>query len=351
MSATGQQEMLLRSIDDYLGPAETRFFSRGYQRAQYDVRTVQVDPALEEGLRVTASADIHYPADWSRKRTDVDLRPHLSTVDALVLGVQMAEAHLAHAHGLDGAGRRAARLRKVVLRAGDAPQEELADVPLSASLVRSRPDADAEGGHRSLYDSTVGGLRVRCEIEHSSARGGADLPPVAHATLADALGGAESRFYGEGFKRRRHTIRDVVVGVEALTAQADARFTEEGGPALGDGIEGATQPALSLIDAFVVNLQLAQVLMYELDSITRETSNTLWMMQTVLEAPRGHIRLPESSEPLRARTGITGHRLLPLRGGSWRSVDLRGAVADISMRAAFAHELPEEAAAAVRRSA
>ncbi|WNI17845.1 AvrD family protein [Actinacidiphila sp. ITFR-21] len=354
MTTTGRQ-LRLDTIDEYLGPGETRFFSRGYQRARYDVRDVRVRPALAEGICVTATADISYPADWSRKRASVDLPPHLSTVDALVLGVQLAESHLVHAHRLAGADRRAVRLRKVALRAGNAPQEELADLPLSAALVRSGADALAEGGNRSVYDCTVGGLRVRCEIEHPTARGGAaDTGPATrrHDSLADVLGAAESRFYGEGFQRRRHSIHNVRVDVDTLTAEADARFADDAGkPVPAEGIEGLVQPAVSAVDAFVVNLQLAQVLMYELDSLTRESSNTLWMMQTVLEAPYGHRALPRPEESLPTRTGITGHRLLPLRGGAWRSVDLRGGLADISMRAAFAHELPEDAAAAARRSA
>jgi len=215
-------------------------------------------------------------------------------------------------------------------------------------------DPQAAGGHRSVYDCTVGGLRVRCEIEHPTGRGtAADAPGTReYDSLADVLGAAGSRFYGEGFKRRRHTIHKVRVDVGALTAEADAQFTDDAGsPVPDEGIEGAAQPAVSLVDAFVVNLQLAQVLMYELDSLTRESSNTLWMMQTVLEAPRGHQALRKLGEPMAVRTGITGHRLLRLRGGAWRSVDLRGELAGITMRAAFAHELPEDAAAAALRSA
>jgi hypothetical protein len=80
--------------------------------------------------------------------------------------------------------------------------------------------------------------------------------------------------------------------------------------------------------------------MYELDSLTRESSNTLWMMQTVLEAPAVPQPLTEPDLPLPVRTAITGKRLLPLRGGTWRSVELSGELAGISMRASFAHELP-----------
>src|SRR5205823_3692700 len=118
-------------------------------------------------------------------------------------------------------------------------------------------------------------------------------------------------------------------------------FSIAGGPPATEGLDGGTQPSVSPIDCFVVNLQLAQVLLYELDSLRREDSNTLWMMQSVLESADAPRPLTATEpEPLPVRTSIVGKRLLPLRGGTWRSVDVRGALAGIEMRSAFAHELP-----------
>jgi hypothetical protein len=342
--ATGQQ-LLLRSIDDYLGPGETRFFSRGYQRAEYSVYGITVAPGGVDEPGVTARTDLRYPADWSKKKDGVDLRPHLSTIDALVLGVQLAELHLTHAFGLGDAERAAMRLRKVVLRAGTEPQEDLTGIELAATPTRFEEDQEAAGGHVSTYDCVVGGLRVRCEIEHPVVRRA--TVSTGFQSLPQALGPAGPRFYGEGFKLRRHSIDDVGVDVAELRATARIRFAPvPGSPAPTWGIGGADQPSVSLVDCFVVNLQLAQVLMYELDSLTRESSNTLWMMQTVLRFPRTAQPLPADGAPaLEARTAITGKRLLPLRGATWRSVDLQGHLGGIDMRCTFAHELPADTAA------
>ncbi|MFF5546146.1 AvrD family protein [Streptomyces olivaceoviridis] len=338
---TGQQ-LSLTSIDDYLGPSETRFFSRGYQRAGYRVRDVVVTPADAPDAGVRATVDVTYPADWSRKKDGTDLRPHLSTVDALVLGVQLAELHLAHGYGLDGAARTRMRLRKVVLRAGGAPQEELTDIPLAARLVRTE-ELPGSARHLSVHDCTVGNLRVRCEIEHDIAT--RTVEEARHESLEKALGPGTERFWGEGFKNRRHFIHDVRVDLDALAARADVHFAPE--PDAGrEGIEGDTQPSVSLIDAFVVNLQLVQVLMYELDSISRAESNTLWMMQTVLEAPRDGSPAPGGPDaPAVAEAALTGKRLLPLRGGIWRSVEIKAGLAGVRLRCGFAHELPAQAAA------
>jgi Pseudomonas avirulence D protein (AvrD) len=335
---TKTRHLRLSSIDDYLGPGETRFFSRGYQRAIYHVHGVTATGPDAPKPGAQAKVDLSYPADWSKKKANTDLRPHLSTIDALILGVQIAEVHLAHANRLDQDARRTVRLRKVTLRAGTAPQEDLIGVPLTTTLAKS--EILPSGAGRSVYDSTVGALRVRCDMEHPI--NGRATEGTDYATLAEALGPRETRFYGEGFKQRRHTIENIWANVDALTARAEVRFTDQSDPG-SEGIEGARQPSVSMVDCFVVNLQLAQVLMYELDSLRRQDSNTLWMMQTVMEAP-------EAPEPvdavLETNAAITASRLLPLRGGTWRSVDIQAELAGIAMRCSFAHELPAEKAAA-----
>ena len=337
-------QLMLSNIDDYLGPAETRFFSRGYQRARYDVGDVTVD----RGRRaVAARANVAYPADWSRKQEQTDLRPHLSTIDALVLGVQCAEVELIHAHLLDRDRRRSSRLRKVTLRAGTAPQEELQDITISATWLDSRPQRSGDGWRQvSRHECRVGSLRVRTEIEHPAGEPAGDTGHVRHDSLEAALGSPGSRFYGAGFQRRRHVIEDVEVDVDKLTTQATARFVGEPDPGCAEGLDGGTHPSISLVDCFVVNLQLAQVLMYELDGIRRSESNTLWMMQTVLERAAGTAPLGDPSISLPVETAIISKKPVSLRGATWRTADLRGELGGVSLRSSFAHELPERAAQA-----
>jgi hypothetical protein len=332
----------LASIDDYLGPGPGRFFARGYQRATYRVADIRVGPADVPGTGAQATVDISYPADWSRKQAGGDLRPHLSTIDALVLGVQMAQVHVSHAYRLSADDRRSVRLLKVVLRAGGAPQEDLTGLPMSARLVTTEA-VDGRDRFVSRYDCTVGNLRVRADIEHGVT--GRATESGRYAGFDDALGRGERRFYGEGFKTRRHTITEVRVDGDDLYAEAEVRFTSGDGPAVDDGIDGDIQPSVTLIDAFVVNLQLAQVLLYELDGLSRAHSNTLWMMQTVLAAaPVPEPLRDPADKPLTSHARLVGKRLLPLHGGTWRSVEIEASLAGITLHCAFAHELPAEAA-------
>jgi len=89
-------------IDDCLGDESTRFFGAGHRRARHTVRDVTVVPAGRGDGAVTATVDVTYPADWSKKVDGVDIRPHLSSIDTLLLGVQLCEAYLVQAMALAG---------------------------------------------------------------------------------------------------------------------------------------------------------------------------------------------------------------------------------------------------------
>jgi hypothetical protein len=328
-------------MEDYLGPADARFFAAGYRRSDHEVTGLTTTPAGagEPGARATVS--VQYPRDWSRKTEDTDLPPHLSSVDILLLGAQLAEAHLTHAYGLDGAMRSRMWLRKVTLRASTTPQEDLTGMPASATLRGTSAVAGASERFVSVYDCAVGVMRARCEIEHEI--GQRSSAKRSDPFLENLLGPAADRYYGEGFKLRSQSIRDVSVDMSSL--RSDARVliaASRAAHAAPDGIEGSHQPSASMVDCFVVTLQMAQVLMYELDGVSRRDSNTLWMLQTVLEADR-----PDRpfAGPHATRTAIAGKHLLKLRGGTWRNVDITGGFAGISLRASLAHELPTTAVA------
>jgi hypothetical protein len=281
---------------------------------------------------------VDYPADWSRKR-DADLRPHLSTVDMLMLGVQLSEAHLAHAYGLDDDMRGGMWLRKVSLRAGSTPQEDLLDLEGSARLRETRPASGSDGGFVSVYECAVGVMRARCEIAHPIAR--TDISETKYESLDDVLGDPAARYYGDGFKAQQHRIEGVHVDMSDLRSSASVGIDQLGSGGMpSEGTEGRYQPSLSLLDCFVVNLQLVQVMMYELDSVNRKDSNTLWMLRTTLETDRPH---RPYGDAVPARAAITGKHLLPLRGGTWRNVDVRGDCGGVSLRSSFAHELPADA--------
>ncbi|MCC8454818.1 AvrD family protein [Streptomyces rochei] len=324
---------VLASVDDHLGPAEQRFFGRGFRRVAYDIGELRLTRAADGTVRAASSVGVRYPADWSKKAAGADLLPHFSTVDGLVVAAQLAEACLT---GLVP-DLRDGWLRRVRITAGTSPQEDLARLPAEATLRRTDPLAGEPGRAVSLVDCAVGTMRTRCEVVHALPTGAVPAPGP-YAGLDALLGPAADRYFGTGFTTRRQLIRDVAVDHRALSAEAALTVVhEDGAVAPTAGLEGAHQPSVSMVDAFVTALQLAQTMLYDLDDMRRQDSNTLWMRQTTLTATRPD--RPTTAVPV--TTALDEPGLLHMGTGTWRTLDVVAELAGLQVRSAVAHRLPD----------
>ena len=312
------------NIDDYLGPSEARFFGSGYRRAEYDLGPVRQDGGAFRGV-----ASIFYPSDWSKKKAGVDLRPHLSTVDTMILGAEYTELLLAASYGLTAAQRRGASIRKVVIQAGTQPEESLHSVAIEAQITK----CNVLGNGRAETTSRVqiGRMRTRLVVNHEQAD---DSVSALSDTLqiGDVLDPAPTRYWGSGFRFGRQSIGPVTVDVDSLSATGGLKLVN-----LPDDVTfglGGRPCGPTPVDAFVSVLQLAQVLMYEMDSISRADSGTLWMQQVTLALDD---TLDDTGE---VNVDITGSQLLDLPDGRWRNVNFSGTAGQFTLSCLFAHRLP-----------
>lgn len=314
----------LVSIDDALGPGAQRFFGSGYKRVSQSLANMRL---TADGL--TATASIHYPPDWSRKSPDAELVPHLSTIDALVLGVRLVEAHVVHTFRLTARQRTRMWLRRCTMRSGVAPQEHLTDFTVEARLVQTRRDPDALCGNVSRFDCRIGRIKVRYEVEHP----GTEPDPACDDIGADTSTG--SRYWVDGYKQRVHHVGDLLVDVEARRAEAGVAVV----PAARADVDlaAAYDPALTMVDCTVVMAQLAQALLYRVDGIERGRSNTLWMRRIDMAAPTPYQPL---ANPFTISTTVVRDRLLGLAGGVWRACDFVGDCQGFRVAYSLAHQLP-----------
>lgn len=328
------RQIRIASIEDYLGPADNRFFGAGYRRATYALSPLTMNDASLSG-----SVGVSYPSDWSLKKQGVDLRPHLSTVDVMLLAAQFSDLILAERVGLDAPGRSRSWLRKIVLLAGTEPQEELDAIPVSARLVSTKPGA-GEQQVTSLVDCRVGAMRAKCYVVHERSDTPISGGPSVVTDIDKVLGPAASRYWGGAYRADNQTITDVIGDVDELLIRARLGVGHAGPPATA-GLGGGYPAPVTFVDAFVGMLQLTQVLLYQIDQVKRSETNTLWMQQTTLQAdaPSSH-----TGPDCGAEVAITRKNLLSINGHTWRDVDVSGSAAGISLRCTFAHQLTEQAA-------
>ncbi|MEV4615214.1 AvrD family protein [Kitasatospora sp. NPDC049258] len=323
--------MTISSVDDYLGAGAQRFFGAGYRRVEYTYGTVSLESFASGAATLRTHLRVAYPADWSRKKDNVDLLPHLSTVDALIIAVQAGDLLLTHTFGLEPEQRLFMRVRQVRIKAAGAPLEELDRLAVRAELLRTEAP-----GRSSTVEVTIGAMRVRCEIEHPRAAARAAVGDYADPDAL--LGPAASRYYGTGFVHRAQTIEEIVLDPGTGLARGSVLFPGSAGPGPAQGgIEGGYQPFLGLVESFVTGLQLGQILLYELDGLARGRSNTLWMRGTTMKAAG-------AAEPLRDGMPITVRladgALLERPDGIWRTADIVGGIGGTAMRCSIAHRLP-----------
>ncbi|MFI6930369.1 AvrD family protein [Streptomyces sp. NPDC050287] len=327
----------LADVSDYLGAPELRFFGEGYKRARHRLTAFHIpeaDGAAAEAPRLGATAQVTYPSDWSRKG-DVDQRPHLSTVDVLLLGAQLTEALLASHLGLTERELATVWLARVRIKAGSRPvEDDLTGFPVTA-YVADRLPSPLPGRARTAVEAVVGTLRIRLEADHPDVRPGERSP--VEPSVRD--GG-----YGDAHRLGGQRVESMQVRPGTQVATADVRLT--GGPdgALA-GMEGEHQPSVHLVDAFVTALQVGQVLLYELDRVPRSASDTLWMRGTLLEAATPQRpRTAADGGPLPLRAELRDAVLLNNRHGeTWRRADIAAHLADITVVCSVAHRLPQSA--------
>lgn len=323
------------SIDDVLGSRETRFFGDGFRRTQHHLRDTSIFSGEAGATRLTSRAGVTYPENWSRKG-QMDQRPHLSTIDVLVIAAQLSELLVAHELRLNRSQRRAAALRTVRIKAGRTPvEEELADFAATARVLRTVDDTG--GTARTGTSCTVGNLRAECEILHPAESRSRD---EADAFAWGEPDDPQRSLYAGAFRRRRQFLEDIEADFGASRARARLRtvFGEqtEGAP---QGLDATLYFAASPVDCFAAALQLGQFLLYQLDGIPRAQSQTLWMRGTTLELDPHRDALPAAASTV---TSLEHSQLLKnAQGEVWRTADIVGELHGTRVRCSVAHRIPE----------
>ncbi|MBT2481754.1 AvrD family protein [Streptomyces sp. ISL-94] len=327
MQTTGLgQPLRIADVDDVLGDRHARFFGEGFKRVTYTLADVTITPSTATSSgQVHAFAGIHLPETWSRKGQTLQ-RPHLSTLDGMLLAAQLTGLYAAHTHRLGPDAQ--FRVRAMRLKAGTMPDEEgLERFGVTARRLSTTASPYTSGWSLTTADCTIGSMSVQIEAEHPTA----DQPDGAqgsYATAEELNGPWNSAVFGFSHRHRSQHLEDVVTDIAEGTAHA--RLTLVDTP--GQGPAAAQEP--TAIDLFVSALQLGQVLLYELDNLSRAESNTLWMRSTTFTSTT------EAEPDGRFRVALGRSNELPSAEGTWRTAQITAALGGTKVTCNVAHLLP-----------
>jgi hypothetical protein len=235
---------------------------------------------------------------------------------------------------LSGAQRRAGWVRRIDLRAGAAPQEDLGEVPIRASHLETVEQQG--GGVVSAFECRVGPIRVGCEIEHAAGR--ARPEAGVYADIEEILGPSQTRYYGAGWRSRALAVHDIELRMSELQADADFAVVPVPDDQACEGLGADYQPTESAVDAVLGVGQLAQALLYELDGIDRQRGAAMWMRR--ISGRCGRPGVPSSNAFLGVAK-ITRMRLATIDRTAWRTAELSTAFGAMTGTCSLALRLPD----------
>lgn len=293
-------------IDKILGPSDGRFFGSRYATVIAELGPLNVDTC--DGTTATGTASVSFDGLWSRKGTQTVV-PHVSTIDVVALAGQVSERLL----GPDDNPNTEWLVRQISLRAGRVPVECGFDsLPVTATITRN-PD----------------GARVHAEIANFTV----DVTLEWRATTRHSVCLVPSAVYEAIYRARTPRLGNVTIDENRAVAQCSVDGLA--GAWAEHGVDRGRGGRLNLIDAFVVVLQLGQVLLYQQDALARADSNTLWMRSTTLRATWNR------RSTSKAAVSLKDPRVVATGGDKWRLATITGDLDGLfQVDCSVGHKLP-----------
>lgn len=297
------------TLSSILGPSSERYFGSRYAHVVPSV-TALGDWELTDRTWLSAgTASVRLSGLWSKKGTSTVV-PHVSTIDVISIALQASE------HGL--------------LRFAADVSWELSSLSVTA------PRAPVEEGLdriRFTISSSESGTEVTTVTTVTRISGFTVTACMAAVAEPVVRASAEHRVYSDVFRSRVPEIGAVEPSADGVrtTAQVPRQTMTE----VGGVLDAHRRDGLNAIDAFVVALQLGQVLLYELDGLNRAVSDTLWMRTTRIVSYGARSHASDVS------TSLEDSRLRNLRGEEWRLATIRSTFPGLfDISCAVAHRLP-----------
>lgn len=318
-----------KDVDEILGNKASRYFGNGYKNVHYDILNL-----LVENDAITAVTTIHYPLAWSKKDTETDLVPHLSTIDATYIGLQLSEVFLTLQFDLDTLARNQLFIKTLHLKAKQGVLEDLNKVVCKViHFVVSGTSYDCH-----QFRGQIGNIEFYSEIEMRTYPS-TNLLSKSFETVSEILGNPKERYFGILYKQTQHSITNIETDGDLLVSKAEIVVKNEIFDSNNhQGLDTAHLSNLtpSVLDCIVAIAQLSQVLIYEMDDVNRKNSNTLWMRKVKIDRKR-------VTQPIFQPSSIKVEKtkVVKMRQEKWRMVDLEGAFYNYNFQYSLAHILPE----------
>jgi len=292
------------SIEPFTGEPSRRLFE--FKHATHRIFDITVDT---EELRAEATASILHPAGSRHEARS----PQLALVDGLVIATQLSEAYVKEAFALGATDASRIWLRRCVLKTGHTNAVDLSKLPVSTTFVRTEVDPGSRCGYISHIASQLGTMSVELSIDHPIAAIRSTM--ASYPDIDVALGAAETRYYGAGYRNVDIEIGDLVVDRERQSASASIGLTLPTRVQISSGMGSGYVPCVSPVEALVSIAQLAEAIVHAQDSGEAARLPNMWLRKLTIFSPKP-VRMAERF-PVHTRLKKTS--MVTGNGKHWRT--------------------------------
>ena len=312
-----------KSIDEILGNEEGRYFGHGFKKVKYLIHNV----IIELPLRIfKASADILYPVDWSQKRKQENIKPHLSSIDLVFLNCHLIEIIANSCFSLNEEEKERILFRKIEIKTDSLPQESLINIPIEVKSFKIYKDVNGFYKNCADLEVVIGGMRLFNIIEFDGCekKGGCYVKDSIHERilLPYSLECLKSCDFS-----RMHLFNEISLDLQRKNITAKFMIKCDSKEEI---------KFLTPIESIIASAQLAQALIYRLDNLNRVESDTLWMRNISMET----LTLFKDTDKISVEVRIKKDKSIRVNGEVWRIYKVLAQFASTRGIFTVAHKMP-----------
>lgn len=214
---------------------------------------------------------IQWPDVWAQKADKV-LPPHLGSLEFYVIGAQLSELYLEIIDNFSNDDIEKSWISHFKIKAGAEAETEVFQEQCECAKTSQKPISEITD--ESTFEIRIGKAIVVISICHPK---GVPNPRISINKIKNISENRNYTYFSCGYKIPVHRIFDIHIDKEKRTATAEVEMINQELVNIFKGIGSSFQPCFSYCDAILIVGQLSQILLFNLDGITRENASNLWM--------------------------------------------------------------------------
>lgn len=313
-------EIKLKNAVQFLGDKRRRYFSSGYKKVNCKLSNYQYSDE-----KLTALLKPDWSKNWSIKNSGL-VTLHIGSIEGALVAFRILDLFLACKYNLTASEISACVIRKIEFRTKQC--DHSIDLPFNVEVSDSFSEIEKIEVGIYSFNILVGNFHFAMELDLN-----APLVPIefSNERFSRALLFWANQYYTRGYKSTYIDICNLVSNLETRTVIGISKLRSS----LAEGQYGlgiCNRQGLTFIDFLSISGQLTQILLYQLENISREESNNMWVRSLIAEF---NAIAPPSK--IFSKAHFSGFSLVKLKEESWRAVTAQFEIGSIKGTAKVCH--------------